>query len=927
MGCANSSSKDLVEKLNAVQVDLDANKAGEGATGLDVMAKCAKELSDVFEELVRSGAKDAALLDRVQLMSDDVVKNLTSRLTFQFLQGKETEPVVERIFAIAKQLDTFRAVKASSTVQQELDAVQARIATQVQQQVVAALKTITKPEELMAGATKALNIMDVVHKRAPESTTVSDLLLQRCMDLTALVMQFFLDLVEVDMASAPKIFDLASRIDTLAGKLVVVMGAAWDPPVRPTVEAALFAKAVDVVSQELDAIDVELAKDSDKDSSVLIKSTAALKPWWVHAAKSEELGVRLLAMLEHVHGTILAGFRKSIRVGEDAKCKGLLAFAKSFDAATAGLEPLPSEDESILCLVGKLEAEHKSNTCRLALDRISAELSEGRETSLQAVLQDFEVLVSLWSEAVRSPDLPGRLEEIAASLEVWADAQCASAGDERDGERLVELRTFGAKYEGLRRKCTPPDVTDGQCQLHRKVLPLIDDVYLFRVEEESSKEAESLDFSVVIERLTNFSSVSTLPRSEAIKERILTTFSDMETKAVVLFALAGTNGDEDRMTSLLSLASSYDVQRANIEGPPSSAVALKDQLEACSAVHQQLSKAEAECGKDTGFNSKVFLDALNALQPLWKSAKVPAFHSRLETVWTQVRGHLNSAVDKAFDSGDLQKPVALVGYVAQLDQAKSKLTEDLEALPALQGPLRLQVVTKFFALIDARLADTLPTLDDMAACTQSFGVLKVLCDKGALEEAQEPMVIIMDRIAGVVDARLVALLFADVAPASIEACSRCAEGADNASAVIHGQAVGSVDVLTRRVRATIPRAKVAKALATCEEELAKETGLNSKLLLTSVQSIGPLWKDLGEEGQAERERTVAACQAAAARMGDSMDQAAEAKEKPKINALIKFAQDFDKACKPFDGYKADLAANLKERSKPSNRGNNKPSGQ
>jgi len=114
MGCGGSAGVDISIRLDAVQEGLKDHKTGKGDVELNRIDEAATELKNVFNKLVAEGAKNAVLLDRVQILSEDVLGNLESRITSELLQRSDSKAIVSRILKIAKSLDTFRATKATS---------------------------------------------------------------------------------------------------------------------------------------------------------------------------------------------------------------------------------------------------------------------------------------------------------------------------------------------------------------------------------------------------------------------------------------------------------------------------------------------------------------------------------------------------------------------------------------------------------------------------------------------------------------------------------------------------------------------------------------------------------------------------------------------------------------------------------------------
>merc|ERR1712136_117506 len=284
-----------------------------------------------------------------------------------------------------------------------------------------------------------------------------------------------------------------------------------------------------------------------------------------------------------------------------------------------------------------------------------------------------------------------------------------------------------------------------------------------------------------------------------------------------------------------------------------------------------------------GINVSMVLQALKALKPLWTNADdIPAFGKRLDTMWAQLTERMREGMRHALSNSGtdegVKTVVRLVHMVAAVDTAKKELQSSVSGTTkALEETLRIQAVE---ALIEHAQKELDPSLDgDIVLRLES--IIPTLLNETESGEREE------------------------------EACIECARAADAALA-----AVSKPAVLLAKTREAVPRAKVFRHLATCDDELGKDEGSNTKLVLECVQHIGQMWKDL-KDAQEEKDRTISVCEKIARRMRDAMQKAVEAKDKAKVQGLVKFAQEFDKACAPMDVRKTNLCDELKAMAKDS----------
>jgi len=262
--------------------------------------------------------------------------------------------------------------------------------------------------------------------------------------------------------------------------------------------------------------------------------------------------------------------------------------------------------------------------------------------------------------------------------------------------------------------------------------------------------------------------------------------------------------------------------------------------------------------------------------------------------------------------------VRLVHMVAAVDTAKKELQSSVSGTTkALEETLRIQAVE---ALIEHAQKELDPSLDgdivlavpvthdNVKTLSTKLAALKALSNATVSSTISDALGDIVVRLESIIPTLLNET---ESGEREEEACIECARAADAALA-----AVSKPAVLLAKTREAVPRAKVFRHLATCDDELGKDEGSNTKLVLECVQHIGQMWKDL-KDAQEEKDRTISVCEKIARRMRDAMQKAVEAKDKAKVQGLVKFAQEFDKACAPMDGRKTNLCDELKAMAKDS----------
>jgi len=89
--------------------------------------------------------------------------------------------------------------------------------------------------------------------------------------------------------------------------------------------------------------------------------------------------------------------------------------------------------------------------------------------------------------------------------------------------------------------------------------------------------------------------------------------------------------------------------------------------------------------------------------------------------------------------------------------------------------------------------------------------------------------------------------------------------------------------------------EVAASLAEARAELAKATGMNPKTVLQILRSLEPLWPPVADE-ESFRSELMNVLEAFGAKLSEAIRKAIDTEdEKKKLNALLAFARDTDKA--------------------------------
>jgi len=680
MGCGGSAGVDISIRLDAVQEGLKDHKTGKGDVELNRIDEAATELKNVFNKLVAEGAKNAVLLDRVQILSEDVLGNLESRITSELLQRSDSKAIVSRILKIAKSLDTFRATKATSLLEDKLDTVEQDVCQANHQEVVAALKQITAPNKLSECMPKALENLEIIVKRGFTSKKVAEMLLKVCEQMSKCLQAMVPKCVAEQPSAIKSGLQLGTRLDSASASIAGVHGTSWDP-VQPKLVTIVNGVVVQTLDQFMNRIEAELSKGLGMNPATVKQGLTALIPWWVDAGgnKLQSHRFRLTNIIKQVNVFCVETVQDAASKSQTTKCDQIVAYGADIDDLC---EKLGFDADDGTKLHAKLEGACKSYASKAHLDFLTATLAEENAGKVGELSKAFEELVKVWPEASQDESSVTRLQEIFASLDTWISKMSAAAAENKEVQTLRTLENFADEFERLRPQFCPPDTTgDG---LKAILYSAIAQHYLAEAERELAKEG-TVNPTLLIATLKQLSEFPQAVASEDVSARVASVFEKITQRMSdgVKAKIGQKDGDpntggDKALAFLYKFAGEFDKLRGTLctDAPAETSITSSlAQVEVC----EYLQTIEAELAKESGLNSALVQQMLQDIVAVWpKLGAAESLGERLNASFRLVRRRMIDSMDEALASKNQKKMEALLTWAEHCDAVTGVLKDVME---------------------------------------------------------------------------------------------------------------------------------------------------------------------------------------------------------------------------------------------------------
>ncbi|CAJ1366533.1 unnamed protein product [Effrenium voratum] len=925
MGCCGSTDKDTAERLAAVEQEIKASRTPE----VEDAARFAKELRVVFDTVAEKGG-DMRMIAKVEDLSDSVVRGLINRIDLQLVQkgSAEYQPIVDRIMVVATDLDAVRATKATKLVDAHLQRLVEQQTAAQEKQVDPLLKKLQAVREkvrgdaklLIPGTKEMLDVAEQAHAAAPEAKPVAKGLLEQLVPHSVFVLES--EAAWCSAQGCEAVIKHAERTDLLAGKLVAVLGAVWEPAITPQVESVRQRRGREACAQLVAQAERHIEADEGGEAYGCLQQ---LLPWWPVLKSSHSLEiVGLFSKMQSYANQALAscGVWQGVRVevkfrrfpGRSERAASAQrpasrelpsgrGFAVQFDSLRAQFEGLPPSAGRALGEV--LESGEAKIQVAKALDTVEKELAkttdddDSTNLSLGNAIQALESLKVAWPVASKEEppeSLVERIKKTMAALESWTFEAMQGAAS---AEQVQSLMQFAQEYDRRRIeefKSEPlrPRLTSEAAMK-----------YLKRAESELLK-SEGMKPQVLLESLKAAAEAvpgeSGSAEARSLMLRVMTLTNERLLKAYAE-AISAQAENEKKEIMLMKFAESADEVRqscvipgtALVEEMSQKRVEVADEL--IEAIRDQITAGQlSSLGQDICILSRV-CKKLPTDAPQQKNAKAVAsrYMDSLSSLDAQVdESTLQSAAELqealktlGCDPGDLKAKI--LEKVSRQVLGRARTEKDLEALgrhlDALVKPCQ-----------DESLAADLYEEIQSFANSLEDTLLTRLLEEGRAQGAAAV------NAAEAAD-RLRAAKTASGASGALKTpfAERVA-GAQKALASLPGSSLE-----LQSFAGAVSGARSAQSLEQVELELGKESGMNPKLLLQGFQELGRLWPTLDESLQ---ERCRENCNKVRARMGESLDEALSSGNAAKQKALLSFAKEFD-ACGEMSGaLEAELQSKL-----------------
>jgi len=812
------------ERLDTVEASVTQIKGKTGDKDLDVAQHCASELKSVMNLIVSAGAKDKPSLHRIEVLSELVLGNLEARIDGALFGRSDVDTVLEAIVSIARDLDAVRATRATIILDEKVNKCREQMVAGEEAkargqlgQLKQVMDGIKEPAVVMPGATLALDIISQVHAKVPGSTKITDILLKATIDLAKKILVFQIAWAR-DPARATAVKGLAARVDEVAGKLVLVMGAAWDPPMLPQVERLVREAARRCCTEALTGAEREIA---NKKCGKAFELLVALKPHWPELKDDSSIVLQVVGAFSKLQTLACQDFIAVSKAGQATVAGQIREFATKFDALRVEFEGLPPAAGGPLkdCLVlGEATATVEKQLTFLVAE-IANPTSDAKllQLSLSGIVQAFEALVPIWDlVAGQEEALMVRFSEICISVEAWVDGLAAASSTADVGSLL----TFAEEYDGRRTKLSPPEPASGKLQ--PRIALQAADKHTTLVEAELAK-ADGLNPIKLLDAFK--AAAAALPREssgDALRARLTSAMATTTERMLKSFREAITAGQVRKEEALLRFARDFD------EAFAAAGLGLRAGGELGASLAERMARA-----KDGDAEAKLqalevalvandlpaALVALQGLQPSWpRIAEMAALKERAVVAL----GSLPALFEKAGEAAASPEKVdSLLEIAGDLDAALAPL-EGAFAVPPLKPQVLWIAARIHLDALDAALENVYTA--ETAVVKRELSALAKLVKDASGDETE-----ILERLANMGEPLARHLLHRALADAG------GLEEVLGIAALVDGATGGSMRQQAEQLRPLVERVVESRT------ELAKPSGMDPRVVIRSLKALAPLW--------------------------------------------------------------------------------------
>lgn len=699
MGCCGSAiDKDTAERLETVEKQIKAVGLKTDDASLEEVAGYAKELQSLFE--IFAAAADMRMLEQVQELSDVILRNLLARIDPTFLdKGPDSyQATLDRIMAVATDLDAVRATKATKMVQGHVDRLQETMHLAQEKAVDPIIKRIQAIREklqqpgqgknLIAGTKDILVSAEQGLKAAPGVKQVAKGLLEQLVAHSIWVLEA--EAAWSNPEACDQVVELSQQVDDLAERLVKPLSATWDPPITPQAERVRQRKASEACDMLVAKASKHLEADEGGDAYHCL---VELLPWWPSLKSSRSL--EIVGLFSKMQSYAHEAFLTAAKGGDTSAAEEIRGFAMQFDELRGKFTGLPEASGS-RPLGEALEAGEAKIQVAKSLDIVDAEVAkttdddESTNLSLGTTIEALEALKVAWPLGGQDDgELEERLQRSCRGLEDFT----FEAINTSPVEQLTSLMQFAQEYD-VRHSILVP----GSDALRPKLATKAALKCLQRAEGELEK-TEGMKPHVLLDSLKALIAINPDASDADIRTHLLRVMASTNERLLKSFSEAISAEAENEKKELLlhKFAESADEVRTALSVPGDSLVAamqtkrgevaeelidsIQDQINgqqlSLSKEINALSRILKKLPEDSAVRSNAVAVAGKFVEAL-SSAPVTEVEKLLES---SQDGHLGQALkDLQCDMPDLRAKMLSRVVHAHLETARSSGSElaDLE---------------------------------------------------------------------------------------------------------------------------------------------------------------------------------------------------------------------------------------------------------
>lgn len=845
-------------RLDVVKQKLDAHH-GERDASLQVCAQAAQELRAVMDIEVARGADNHKLLRSIEQLGDRILQRVGSHLTAEAMGEDDFSEVADTALNIAKVLDATRATKSSLVIDAKLEQLAWRLLSDVTDAV---NKVKDHVADLASGVERVLETMEVVHGKAPRSKRIADLLLQNLQKVSARMLQMLprsLALAVKASTGAQVSDDLkkaGEHLDALATELATVMESTWSPLLLPEVRKLMSADAARECNKEFLAIEKALKGDVEGLAEVAL-ALGRMRLWWADAPSTElsRLEAACKAMDDNVASRFEAALARDMQ-----RVEALLSVAKDIDATRAKFDIASVSETSLrarLLTVGGVSDVAKH------LDDLDAELekSDVSYASMVMVVQVLTAIGSVWRKAVTlDKELPARLTESLAKFEsriLDADSFCEVA-------EVPSLLRSCARYDALKIELA------GGKKLMGRFAPLVARNCLRVVESELAKTG-GLNAKVVLLSLGVFKLVPLRATVEepAIHDRLETVF-DLAHKRIVSSFTSLHENEGNKRVALSSFAQKLDEFRVAVQLVPEGSCSLAQHLDVVGKLQAVQQKVRH---RDSSEPEVLFCD----LAALRSSCKFRSLSSEIGEQIHSWQEPLREMFIENLAGGAPEEAVRACTKEIDTVLQISSFGDGVGFSESLRNAFS---VSEKLAILDKELKqESGPNLNAVHEALAALAPLHAAAAGDSFRRRVSATASLLERRLTSSCARAVAVCDSKQVQSLLAFARRLdQEGGDIIPVGLH------------RAMCLVA---VSSYMSAASEELGKEVGMNPNVVLDRLKSVVDLWPEMGDATEELRVMVLSIRDTIEQRMLVSVQTAVASGSKAKMDALFKFAGDYD----------------------------------